>query len=209
TYPPGLPRQPMAGALGQYLRLFRDRFFMGHVLTGALCMAGMFAYITGSPFVFIELYGVKPEHFGWLFGINAAGFILMAQVNVRLVRWRGPEFWVRRWVWFFFASALALLAVAAAQPESLWPLLIPLFCCVSCLGCLLPNATACAMADQRANAGSASALLGSLQFTIAAIAASAVGALHNGTAVPLAAIMSLCGLLATLVAYGTARASTE
>jgi len=102
-----------------------------------------------------------------------------------------------------------LLAVAAAQPESLWPLLIPLFCCVSCLGCLLPNATACAMADQRANAGSASALLGSLQFTIAAIAASAVGALHNGTAVPLAAIMSLCGLLATLVAYGTARASTE
>ena len=84
TYPPGLPRQPMAGALSQYLRLFRDRFFMGHVLTGALCMAGMFAYITGSPFVFIELYGVKPEHFGWLFGINAAGFILMAQVNVRL-----------------------------------------------------------------------------------------------------------------------------
>ena len=184
TYPPGLPRQPMAGALSQYLRLFRDRFFMGHVLTGALCMAGMFAYITGSPFVFIELYGVKPEHFGWLFGINAAGFILMAQVNVRLVRWRGPEFWVRRWVWFFFASALALLAVAAAQPESLWPLLIPLFCCVSCLGCLLPNATACAMADQRANAGSASALLGSLQFTIAAIAASAVGAAqrHRGAA---------------------------
>jgi len=135
TYPAGLPRQPMSGALGQYLRLFRDRFFIGHVLTGALCMAGMFAYITGSPFVFIELYGVKPEHFGWLFGVNAAGFILMAQVNVRLVRWRGPEFWVRRWVWFFFGSALALLAVAAAQPESLWPLLIPLFCCVSCLGC--------------------------------------------------------------------------
>ena len=209
TYPVGLPRQPMSGALGQYLRLFRDRFFIGHVLTGALCMAGMFAYITGSPFVFIELYGVKPEHFGWLFGINAAGFILMAQVNVRLVRWRGPEFWVRRWVWFFFGSALALLAVAAAQPESLWPLLIPLFCCVSCLGCLLPNATACAMADQRANAGSASALLGSMQFTIAAIAASAVGALHNGTAVPLAAIISLCGLLATVVAYTTARASTE
>ena len=98
TYPAGLPRQPMSGALGQYLRLFRDRFFIGHVLTGALCMAGMFAYITGSPFVFIELYGVKPEHFGWLFGINAAGFILMAQVNVRLVRWRGPEFWVRRCV---------------------------------------------------------------------------------------------------------------
>ena len=87
--PAGLAAPADGRGLGQYLRLFRDRFFMGHVLTGALCMAGMFAYITGSPFVFIELYGVKPEHFGWLFGINAAGFILMAQVNVRLVRWRG------------------------------------------------------------------------------------------------------------------------
>lgn len=209
TYPAGLARQPMSGALGQYRRLFRDRFFLGHVLTGALCMGGMFAYIAGSPFVFIELYGVPAEHFGWLFGINAAGFILMSQVNVRLVRRRGPEFWVRRWVWFFFGSALVLLAVAAARPVALWPLLIPLFCCVACLGCLLPNATACAMADQRANAGSASALLGSLQFGVAAATASAVGALHNGTAVPLAAIISLCGLLAALIAYGTARASTE
>ena len=125
------------------------------------------------------------------------------------MRWRGPEFWVRRWVWFYFASALVLLGIAAARPAALWPLLIPLFGCVASLGCLLPNATACAMADQRANAGSASALLGSLQFSIAASAATAVGALHNGTAVPMAAIIAGCGLLASGVAYGTARAETR
>ena len=209
TFPADQAPAPVGGALGKYRGLFGDRFFIGHALTGGLCMGGMFAYIAGSPFVFIELYGVPAEHYGWLFGINAAGFILMAQVNVRLMRWRGPEFWVRRWVWFYFASALVLLGIAAARPAALWPLLIPLFGCVASLGCLLPNATACAMADQRANAGSASALLGSLQFSIAASAATAVGALHNGTAVPMAAIIAGCGLLASGVAYGTARAETR
>ncbi|MCF7203942.1 multidrug effflux MFS transporter [Pseudomonas oligotrophica] len=208
TIPADQPRAPISGALGKYRGLFADRFFIGHALSGGLCMGGMFAYIAGSPFVFIELYGVPAEHYGWLFGINAAGFILMAQVNVRLMRWRGPEFWVRRWVWFYFASALLLLAIAAARPVALWPLLIPLFGCVASLGCLLPNATACAMADQRANAGSASALLGSLQFSLAATAATLVGALHDGTAVPMAAVIAACGLLAALVAYATARATS-
>ncbi|CAM5479097.1 Bcr/CflA family efflux transporter OS=Stutzerimonas stutzeri OX=316 GN=CXK95_04075 PE=3 SV=1 [Stutzerimonas stutzeri] len=49
------------------------------------------------------------------------------------MRWRGPEYWVRRWVWFYFASALVLLAVAAVQPDALWPLMLPLFCSVACL----------------------------------------------------------------------------
>lgn len=207
TIPAGT-RAPVSGALGQYRRLFGDSAFIGHALTGGLCMAGMFAYIAGSPFVFIELYGVAPQHYGWVFGINAIGFILMAQVNVVLMRWRGPAFWVRRWVWVYLASGLALLIVAATRPESLWPLLIPLFIAISCLGCLLPNATACAMAGQGRHAGSASALLGSLQFGIAAAAAAAVSALHDGSAIPLAAVIALCGLAASAAAFLTARAQT-
>jgi len=99
--------------------------------------------------------------------------------------------------------------VASAHALLFRPARFPRLLSVSCLCCLRPTAPACRVADHRANAGSASALLGSMQFTIAAIAASAVGALHNGTAVPLAAIISLCGLLATIVAYTTARASTD
>lgn len=208
TIPAGT-RAPISGALGQYRRLFGDGAFIGHALTGGLCMAGMFAYIAGSPFVFIELYGVAPQHYGWVFGINAIGFILMAQVNVVLMRWRGPAFWVRRWVWVYLASGMALLIVAAARPESLWPLLIPLFVAISSLGCLLPNATACAMAAQGRHAGSASALLGSLQFGIAAVAAAAVSALHDGSAVPLAAVITLCGLAASAAAFFTARAQAS
>jgi len=75
SLPAHMPRQPLSGALRQYLRLLADRVFVGHALTGGIAIAGMFAYIAGSPFVFIKLYGVPAEHYGWLFGTNAAGFI--------------------------------------------------------------------------------------------------------------------------------------
>ena len=70
SLPANQPRQPLSGALRQYGRLLADKVFLGHALTGGIAIAGMFAYIAGSPFVFIKLYGVPPEHFGWLFGIG-------------------------------------------------------------------------------------------------------------------------------------------
>ncbi|WP_194791724.1 multidrug effflux MFS transporter [Pseudomonas sp. UFMG81] len=205
SLPAHVPRQPLNGALRQYLRLLGDRVFVGHALTGGIAIAGMFAYIAGSPFVFIKLYGVPPEHYGWLFGTNAAGFILMAQVNARLLAKRGPAFLLARAVWLYLAAALLLLAVAALRPVALWPLLVPLFVCIASLGCIIPNASACAMSGQGARAGSASALMGCLQFSVAAGAAALVGVLHDGSAVPMALVISLCGALVVSVALLTRR----
>ena len=78
TRPQELPPAPLSGAFGQYRALLGNASFMGYSLAGGVAMAGMFAYIAGSPFVFIELYGVPAEHYGWLFGSNAAGFVIMA-----------------------------------------------------------------------------------------------------------------------------------
>lgn len=205
SLPDHVPRQPLSGALRQYGRLLTDSVFLGHALTGGVAIAGMFAYIAGSPFVFIKLYGVPAEHFGWLFGTNAAGFILVAQVNARLLSRRGPAFLLARAVWVYWIAGLGLLAVSAFQPERLWPLLIPLFICIASLGCILPNASACAMNGQGARAGSASAMLGCLQFSVAAGAAALVAALHDGTAVPMAMVISLCGVLVVGAAMLTRR----
>lgn len=205
SLPAHVPRQPLSGALRQYLRLFGDRVFVGHALTGGIAIAGMFAYIAGSPFLFIKLYGVPAEHYGWLFGTNAAGFILMAQVNARLLAKRGPAFLLARAVWLYLVAALALLMVAALRPAQLWPLLVPLFICIASLGCIIPNASACAMSGQGARAGSASALMGCLQFSVAAGAAALVGVLHDGSAVPMALVISLCGALVVSVAVLTRR----
>ncbi|KAF1310723.1 Bcr/CflA family drug resistance efflux transporter [Pseudomonas sp. SG-MS2] len=205
SLPAHMPRQPLSGALRQYLRLLADRTFFGHALTGGIAIAGMFAYIAGSPFVFIKLYGVPAEHYGWLFGTNAAGFILVAQINARLLAKRGPAFLLVRAVWLYLVAALALLAVAALRPAELWPLLVPLFICIASLGCIIPNASACAMSGQGARAGSASALMGCLQFSVAAGAAALVSLLHDGSAVPMALVISLCGALVVSVALLTRR----
>ncbi len=200
------PAAPLRGALGQYRRLFADGPYLGYALSGGFAIAGMFAYIAGSPFIFIELYGVPAEHYGWLFGSNALGFILVAQLNAWLVARHGPAYWLHRAVGFYLLSALALLLVARAQPAALWPLLIPLFGCIACLGILMPNASASAMAGQGQRAGSASALLGSLQFAIAASAAALVAWLHDGTAQPLAWVIFACGCLSLVFSLFTRRA---
>ena len=205
SFPAHQPRQPLSGALRQYGRLLADRVYLGYAVTGGIAIGGMFAYIAGSPFVFIKLYGVPAEHYGWLFGTNAAGFILVAQVNARLLSKRGPAFLLTRTVWVYLAAALALLAVSALHTEALWPLLVPLFLCIASLGCIMPNTSACAMNGQGARAGSASALLGCIQFGVAAGAASLVGALHDGTAMPMSIVISLCGVLAVVVAMLTQR----
>lgn len=194
---------PLRGALREYRRLFADLPFIGHALTGGLAIAGMFAYIAGSPFVFIELYGVAAEHYGWLFGANAAGFILAAQLNAWLVSRQGPAYWARRIVWFYLGCGTVLLLLSWVHSQSLWPLMVPLFGCIASLGILLPNTSACAMAGQGRHAGSASALMGSLQFTIAATAASMVGVLHDGSAVPMAVVIFCCGVLAVLASRFT------
>ncbi|MBV7528193.1 multidrug effflux MFS transporter [Pseudomonas sp. PDM29] len=205
SLPAHIPRQPLSGALRQYGRLLADPIFLGHALTGGIAIAGMFAYIAGSPFIFIKLYGVAAEHFGWLFGINAAGFILVAQVNARLLAKRGPMFLLARAVWVYLAAGLILLAVSSLHTAQLWPLLIPLFICIASLGCISPNAAACAMSGQGARAGSASALLGCLQFSVAAGASALVGVLHDGSAVPMAMVISLCGILVVSAAVLTRR----
>ena len=207
SMPAHLPRQPLSGALRQYGRLLRDRAFVGHALTGGIAIAGMFAYIAGSPFVFIKLYGVPAEHYGWLFGINAAGFILVAQVNARLLARRGPAVLLGHAVWVYVAAALTLLLVATLRPAALWPLLLPLFVCIASLGCIAPNASACAMAGQGARAGSASALMGCMQFSVASGAAALVGVLHDGSAVPMALVISLCGVAVVIMAALARRAA--
>jgi DHA1 family bicyclomycin/chloramphenicol resistance-like MFS transporter len=205
SMPAHLPRQPLSGALHQYARLVKEPVYLGHALTGGIAIAGMFSYIAGSPFVLIKLYGVPAEHFGWFFGANAAGFILVAQINARLLAKRGPAFLLSRAVWVYLGAGLTLLGVSALHTAQLWPLLIPLFVCIASLGCILPNASACAMNGQGARAGSASAMLGCLQFSVAAGAAALVGVLHDGSAMPMAMVISLCAILVVSVALLTRR----
>jgi DHA1 family bicyclomycin/chloramphenicol resistance-like MFS transporter len=164
-------------------------------------MAGMFAYISGSPFVFIERYGVAPAQYGWLFGLNALGLILASQLNRWLLaRYPGGAILAVALA-VHVAAGLALVLVAALELGGLAGLLGPLFFSVASLGLVQPNATAAAMARYGRAAGSASALLGTLQSVIAAGAGALVGALHDGTALPMAGVIAACGVAGFLSLY--------
>jgi len=192
-------RQPIGAVLAIYGRLARDRVYMGYALSGALIFAGLLAYIAGSPFVFIEIFHVAPERFGLFFGTNALGIIAGSQVN----RWLAGRIETRRIVRIMLivamSSGLILLLDAWSGFGGFVGILVPLFCFVSSHGFVLPNTTALAMAPHGQVAGSASALLGTLQFVLGSAAGSLVGAFANGTAVPLATVVAGCGVTALLI----------
>jgi DHA1 family bicyclomycin/chloramphenicol resistance-like MFS transporter len=191
--------------LGVYYELVTDRTFIGYTVTGALAMAGLYTYIVATPFVFIELFHVPANRFGIFFGINAIGLIAASQVNVRLIRRFDTDTIIRKVLVVEVATGFLLLAGTVAGVIGLAGTAVLLFVYIASVGCLFPNTTALAMAAHGNKAGSASALVGTLQFTLAAIAASAVGAANNGTALPMAAMIAACAATAFMFYHSLVR----
>ena len=196
TIPRDQPRIPLSKAMGNYAALLADRRYLGYALSGGFGQAGMFAYISGSPFVIIDLYGVPAHYFGWLFGLNATGIVAFTQLNRRLLLRYDSDRVLDFGNLAGFLMCILLAVMAWTNAAGLIGILVPLFFVVSLRGLTFPNASAGAMAPFPEKAGSASALLGSVQFAIAAAASAAVGIFHDGTAVPMAAVVGTCGLLA-------------
>lgn len=188
-------RASVFAVLASYLSLIADRRFLATAMVSGLTMGGMFAYIAGSPFVFISIYGVPPEHYGLFFGSGAAGFILMSQFGGRFAaRWGRDK---------VFTLGVAGVACCGAALTSFVLLGAPFLAVyasivlyIALLGVVVPIGSVLAITPFPHMAGTASALLGTLQFGFGAIAGSLVSALHNGTAFPMAITLGLAGVSA-------------
>jgi DHA1 family bicyclomycin/chloramphenicol resistance-like MFS transporter len=201
------PERRQLGELRSTLRIFRrllaDRLFVGYALSCGLSFAAMFAYISGSPFVIQNVYGLSPQVFSFIFGANALGIAVLGQVNGRLVGRVAPRRLLASALVAVAAGSSALL-VAVLLNTGLLGILPALFVVVASQGMVLPNATALALADYPSAAGSASALLGTLQFSIGATIAPLVGAAGATTALPMAAVIATLGVaaLVTFTVFG-------
>ncbi|EYS96795.1 MFS transporter [Cupriavidus sp. SK-4] len=184
-----------------YAELLRDREFLGYSLSAGFGSAGMFAYISGSPFVLIELHGIAPSHYGFVFGANALGLITMSQLNARLVRGRSLDQVLGGALLAACAAGLGLAVAALAGVAVLPVLLAGFFVFIGALGCVSPNASALALAHQGHRAGTASALMGTLQFSLGTLGGAAVSFWRDGTALPLGVVMAACGAGAVLMRY--------
>ncbi len=190
TLPP-VRRQPASvpGSLRAYGRLLTDPMFLVMVAVAGLMFATLFAYIAGAPFLLQGRYGLSPQAFGVVFSTNALGMILMTQLNPVLVGRFGPVRVLSVGVLVALTGAVTMLVTALADVGGLLGFMLPMFLVMAAAGVCNPNAPVIALSRHGDVAGTAAAVLGAVQFMIGGSIAPLVGALENGTAVPLAAII--------------------
>lgn len=188
--------------------VLQSRPFLANALCCGLAFGSLFAYISGSSFILENLYGLSPQGFSILFAANAVGLIGASQCSARFVSRVGPSRMLSAGVVILVGGALGLLLVVLTMPRALAAVIPPLFLIVTSLGLIAPNATALALNDFPDSAGSASAVLGVLQFGTGALIAPLVGIGGSHDALPMALLVTAlaAGAVACRVGSSASRA---
>lgn len=191
--------------IASFRAVLAEREVVAYILTGAGINAAVGVYVAASSPVLIGVYGVRPEDFGWVFGINGIGYIGASQLNARLLRRHSADTLLRRESRMAVLFSGVLLAMALSGLGGLWGILLPLFCLMSTLGFNMPNAMACALARDPSRAGSTSALIGAGQFGISMVGAIIASAAFDHSARPMAAVIFALVLAGAAVLHTRAR----
>lgn len=171
--------------------LARDRVFVGLVLAGGCSFAAVIAYVSGSPFVLQDYFGLTVQQFGLAFSTGAIGMVVMTQVNVPLLRHFEPGKILLTGLLGCLASTAVLVVLAATHTGGLFGVLVPIWVTMAFLALTFPNSPAIALSRHGEAAGTASAVMGASQNVVAAAAAPLVGLLGS-SALALGAVMFAC-----------------
>ncbi len=193
-------------ALSAYGLLLRDGHFIGLVLIGGFGISSFFAYLANSSFVLIDHYGLTPRQYSFAFAANAASFIGMSQLTGRLIKRFGMRPLVRGSVVGYAGFMLTALLCNLAGLDGMWLMLSLLFAGYGFLGLVLPTSSVLALDEHGEIAGTASALMGTLQFMTGAALMAVVGQFVDGTARPMLAGIAGSALLTLALTYRTLRA---
>ncbi|EAH7983936.1 multidrug effflux MFS transporter [Campylobacter upsaliensis] len=199
---PHLKRQKFSHkeTLKSYRFVLKDKPFILYVSCASLVLAAMFAYITGSSFVFINFFGLSERDFGLLFGLNALGFVIFANINAKMVRKIDSEKILFYALIIMLISTLILFVNSLIKPN-FWLFELSIFTSIALLGFIAPNTTTLAMARFKDHSGTASAVLGTSQFALAGVISFIVSAVGANTPVILALIMLICVVFANGVYF--------
>jgi MFS transporter, DHA1 family, multidrug resistance protein len=174
-----------------YGDLSRDRLFVGMTLTCGLAFAALLVYISQAAFVFQTQYGVSPQTFGVLFGVNSLCLVGAGQASGRAVRRVGPERLLSVALPLMTVGGLLLLGCAMGSASHLPGVMVPMWAVLAGVGVVTPNATALALADYPHSAGTASAFLGSAQFIVGGLLAPAAAAFDVAPALGMSCAIAL------------------
>lgn len=178
-----------------FLHVAKEPQFYTYAFAGSVASAGLYAYISGSPSVFMEIYKVSEKQYGWIFAMVAIGLISSSQLNTVLLKKYKSE---QVTVIALMCQSLTGIVLFTGSFFGFLGLFSTIFLCflfLSCQGFTFPNTSALSLAPFSKTAGSASALLGSIQMGIGALTSALVSYLNNGTAIPMTIVMASCALL--------------
>jgi DHA1 family bicyclomycin/chloramphenicol resistance-like MFS transporter len=176
-----------------YLQIGMQPVAIGYILCMGLTFAGMFAYITASPFVYIEYFGVSPQHYAWFFSLNIGGVIVLVSLNARYVGRFGTQRLLTAGAALAAVSGLLLVFAGITGSGGLALIVAGLLGFVSVTGVLGANCMASLLGRYPQQAGAAAGLAVACQFGLGALASSMTSALHDGSPLPMTLIIGLCG----------------
>lgn len=181
--------------INNFLSVLRDPQFYTYAFTGAIAAAGLYAYIAGSPYVFMEIFKVNQTHYGWIFALVAFGLIVCSQLNsVLLSRFKSEQI-IRVALLCQTVTGIILFTGSFFGWFGLYSTILFILIFLSCQGFSFPNSSALSLAPFSRNAGSASALMGGFQMGIGALTSATVSFLSNHTALPMTGVMAGCALI--------------
>ncbi|WP_299230902.1 Bcr/CflA family multidrug efflux MFS transporter [uncultured Halomonas sp.] len=197
------PRQ----VLGNYVSVLRDRRAMGFIAAASMTFAGLFAFVTASPFLYLEHFGLTPSLYPLVFGVNVVIMVAANRLNIRLLRWYTPLQNLRLGLGIQLVAGLGLALVVATGLESLATMVPLIMLFAGTIGLVAPNAITSLLDRFPHMSATAAALQGSIQFSCGALAGVLVGAFEIDSAWPMVGTMLGATLLANLgirVLAGTA-----
>ena len=174
--------------------VFKNPQFYTFSFAGAIAAAGLYAYISGSPFVFMELFKISAKHYGWMFAGVAICLIISSQVNSFLLRKYSSQQIIRVALFCQSLAGLMLFFGSLYNFLGLYGTIGIICIFLSCQGFVFPNSSALSMAPFSKNAGSASAVLGAIQMATGAFTSALVSMLSDHTALPMTGIMAACAV---------------
>lgn len=195
----------LTGAFRNYRSLLSNGRFMRYTLGLTFYYVGAYAFITGSPFVYISYYHVDPQHYGWLFALNIVGVMAMSVVNRRLVQRHPLEQLLKYATMLAALAAVALALLVKLESGGIVAIIITIFLLFSMNGIIAATSTAAALDAVPNIAGSASALIGALQYGSGIISSLLLAAFSDGTPWTMAWIIALFTLLSATLALRAKR----
>jgi DHA1 family bicyclomycin/chloramphenicol resistance-like MFS transporter len=183
-------------ALAGYAQLLRKRAFLGYSLLIGFNSSAFFTYLTCSPHVFIKLNGMSEQMYAALFGLNAIGMIGVSVINRRLLRSFTPGTILGTAIYGVLFMGILLATCAWTGFGGSWLMATLLFMTLASGGLVFPNATTLALIPCGQAAGSASALIGTLQFGMGGLAGAIAGHLDANSALPMCGMFAVCSLAA-------------